>query len=343
MKKEKILLPKDPSNVKFPWLWIGTWSMGGEGFGSHDERESLRVLESVVEKGLRHFDTAGFYAHGRSEELLRKVISGRREEFFVSTKGGLAWDGRRVEHRASPKELGKQLNESLERLKIDYLDLYQLHWPDPEVPIDESIAALKEMKEKGMIRYWGVGNLSEVQIKDYLGPEENIPHQVHFNPLHRSDDILAAGKDSCVNCIISPLEQGLLGSNVSKIGKNDIRNKNPYFSNTEALVWIKEFDELANKNTISKVTAVLLWIFSQSHVHSVIIGPRKRTQLEEILQLLRVIEDHGLLNAEKSGALLAVKKVKQLVHDEMWECLSNRPMLDRWAESSVMPSRSTLS
>jgi aryl-alcohol dehydrogenase-like predicted oxidoreductase len=79
MKKNKILLPKNPANTKTPWFWIGTWSMGGEGFGPHDERESVKVLHSAAEHNIRHFDTAGFYAHGKSENLLQKIINKDRE------------------------------------------------------------------------------------------------------------------------------------------------------------------------------------------------------------------------------------------------------------------------
>jgi aryl-alcohol dehydrogenase-like predicted oxidoreductase len=202
------------------------------------------------------------------------------------------------------------------------------------VPLKESIGALKVLQKKGLIRYWGVGNLTEKQISDTLSNEQNIPHQVHFNPINRNESVLDEGKDKCINCIVSPLEQGLLGIGTSSrgkegIGKKDIRNRNPYFSDPKALQWNEKLDELSKVHSLSKVTAVLLWICSQPHVHAIIPGPRKRTQLEEILWLRRVIGDHGLLNAEKSGALLAVKKVKKLVYDELWECLSSRPVMDR--------------
>ena len=332
MKKEKILIPKDPSNVKFPWLWIGTWSMGGEGFGSHDERESLQVLESAVEKGIRHFDTAGFYAHGRSEELLRKVISGRREGFFVSTKGGLVWDGRRVEHRASPKALGNQLHESLERLKVDYLDLYQLHWPDPEVPVRESIGALKELQGKELIRHWGIGNLTAKQIKENLKEENNVPHQVHFNPIRKSYSVLDAGKESCINCVITPLEQGLLGSGKSSRGEEaisskDMRNRNPYFSNPGVLKWNKRLDDLCRVHSVSKVSMVLTWICSRYHVNAIIPGPRLQKQLDEILNAISFIEENELIDQDESDAIVSLEKAKNKVPRDIWEHLDKGPSL----------------
>jgi aryl-alcohol dehydrogenase-like predicted oxidoreductase len=328
MKKQKILLPLDASNANTPWLWLGTWSMGGEGFGRHDERESLRVLHSAVENNIRHFDTAGFYAHGKSERLMKKIIKSERKEFFISSKGGLVWKGRQVEHRASPEELKKQLNESLERLETDYLDLYQMHWPDPGVPLQESIDALKEFQKEGLIRFWGVGNLTAKQISDYLSKERNIHHQVHFNPLHQDGAVLNTGSDCCINCAISPLEQGLLGKDGSSlgkagIGKNDVRNRNPYFSNLKVMSWNNRLDKLIKQYSISKVSLIFMWICSQPHVHAIIPGPRKLEQLDEILRFKSEVEKHGLLASDESDSILSEDKVKNLVPDELWEHLAD--------------------
>ncbi|GBD99896.1 general stress protein 69 [bacterium BMS3Abin07] len=331
MKKEKILLPGNPVNAKTPWLWIGTWSMGGEGFGPHDERESLKVLESAVEKNIRHFDTADLYAHGRSEYLIRKIIQQNREEFFISTKGGLAWNGRRVEHRASPGELETQMHESLKRLKTDYIDLYQLHWPDPEIPVNESIGALKDLKKRGLIRYWGVGNLTAEQVGDYLDKEKNIPHQVHFNPVRNKKEILAAGSDRCINCVISPLEQGLLGTGKSSlgkegIGKNDLRAGNPLFSGQGVLEWNRQLEVLAGKKGISKVSAVLLWICSRPHVSAVIPGPRRVSQLRDILKFRDEIDKNALTSSDKGSSILSAEKVKALMPQELWHHLDKAPI-----------------
>jgi aryl-alcohol dehydrogenase-like predicted oxidoreductase len=327
MNSHNILLPVKYDDCLAPWLWIGTWSMGGEGFGMHDERESLRVLEEAVEEGIRHFDTAGFYAHGRSENLLQNVIRSRRNILFISSKGGLVWNGNRVEHRASPEDLRKQLFESLERLKTDYLDLFQLHWPDPEISIIDSINALKEFRNENLIRHWGVGNLSEGEINEYLKGEEHVPHQVHFNPLHRSDNILKEGRGRCNNCIISPLEQGLLGSGKSShgkegIGKRDIRNRNKYFSDPEVLRWNGILEELVVRSNIPKVFAVLLWICAQPGVHSIIPGPRREDQLNELLKFKSFVEKHELMSSESEESILSPDKVRKILLPEIWNHLS---------------------
>ncbi|UCG79254.1 MAG: aldo/keto reductase [Nitrospirota bacterium] len=327
MKEKKILLPSDPSGVRSPWFWIGTWSMGGEGFGKGDLRESLDVINAAIEAGISHFDTAGFYAHGRSEELLARAVGKKRGSIFVSTKGGLVWEGRRVEHRGSPSELEEQLHASLKRLRTDYIDLFQLHWPDPEIPVGESIDALKSFKQSGMIRYWGVGNLTEAQVDSFLRADKDIPHQVHYNPVHRSDDVLNAGKERCINCITSPLEQGLLGAGKSSkgkngIGKSDVRNRNPRFGEANVIKWSQELQRLAGA---SKVVSVLAWICSRPYVNAVISGPRKKDQLDELASFLKFVEKEDLISSAKGISVLSETKTKDKVRPEIWEHLSEGP------------------
>lgn len=330
MIENKILLPKNPSNALTPWLWIGTWSMGGEGFGPHDERVSLKTLQSAAENNIRHFDTAGFYAHGKSEELLRKIIKTGRQEYFISSKGGLVWNGNKVRHRTSPGDLKKQLYESLDRLKTDYLDLYQLHWPDPKVPLPESIGALMDFQKSGLIRYWGIGNLSEHDIYNYLSKEKNIPHQVHFNPVHRNFSTLHAGEKECINCIVSPLEQGLLvrGHSLSAqegIGKKDIRSRNPYFSDLKVLVWLKRLNELITHCPFSKVSLILMWICAQPNVHVIVPGPRKPRQLDEILKFRDKVKNYGLLTTGDENNIISREKAAELIPEDLWKLLSKGP------------------
>ena len=302
--------------------------MGGEGFGPHDERESLRVLQKAHDNGLRHFDTAGFYAHGKSEILLQKIIGTVRQELFISTKGGLIWSGNNVRHSASPESLRQQLYESMERLKTDYIDLYQLHWPDPDVPIATSIAALKEFKKEGLILNWGLGNLTEEELTKHLTPEKNIPHQVHFNPLHNTREVLDAGMNRCISCIISPLEQGLLGSGISShgikgISKKDYRNKNPYYCHKGAISFSHQLTKLTDTYDISKTLSILLWICAQPGVHAVISGARKTGQLEEILRFKSEVLENDYCSDKQGEGILAPEKVRAAFPEKLWNLLGS--------------------
>ena len=292
------LLPVKGKAASMPWLWIGTWSMGGEGFGPHDLSLSIKTLEKAYELGLRHFDTAGFYAQGRSEELIRKVFSRVRKRIFISTKGGLWRKGRRVWHDARPEALRLALIESLERLGTDYIDLFQLHWPDPDVPLNESIDALRQLKEEGLTRYWGVGNLSVEQVKYHLPSGGLIPHQVHFNPVHKEGiKVLKAGKVErrCLNCVISPFEQGLLVSPTlfkKGLGKKDVRNRNPYFKDEKIKKRLSRFFDACEEQGIYPASAVLAWILGHREVDIVIPGPKRPEHIGEICGIFGMVNGH---------------------------------------------------
>ncbi len=264
--------------------------MGGTGYGRTDTRLSRKGIETAFEKGIRHFDTAGFYSKGNSERLLRLELSAVRKEVFISTKGGLVWEGNRVLHRAAPSDLGQQLAQSLERLGTNYIDLFQLHWPDPRVPIGESLAALKEMQEKGLIRFWGAGNLNVGEIRDHFLPGSLIPLQTPFNPCRRAaHDILRAGSRGkrTINCIVSPFEQGLLANARfldSLPGKKDVRRRNPLFFCQKLKEKLAAFFDIIERMDISASAFLLLWLLGIKEVDVVIPGPRTPDQVEKLLQ-----------------------------------------------------------
>lgn len=333
-RKANKYLPIKGEGAALPWLWLGTWSLGGEGFGPSDSRDSLKVLEKALACGIRHIDTAGFYAHGDSEKLVAKVIGNNREEIFISSKGGLVWEGNRVLHRAGTKDLQESLMKSLECLKTDYLDLFQLHWPDPMVPVSESLEVLKGFQQEGLIRFYGVGNLNAEEVERFIDPGMCLPHQVHFNPIHQAKDILEAGRDlnRCFNCVVSPLEQGLLAcgrssSGLRYLGKRDIRNRNPHFHSIEVSQWLKEFQRLSSSCSIPRVTIVLLWILAHNYVDVVIPGPRTIDQLNEALDHLKWITELNLTFHKENHNDHWVEKLRKLMGDELWSLMGEDPYL----------------
>jgi len=299
------LRPLEGGAPAMPWLWIGTWSLGGEGVGSHDLGEARALLRAAIDAGIRHFDTAGFYAHGKSEELLGEAIRERRRELFVSTKGGLVWEGRKVRHRARPADLRRALEQSLRRLGTDYVDLFQLHWPDPEVPLAESLGALEELCAEGLARCWGAGNLGAAELRARVPAGARMPHQLPFNPVHRTDELLAAGAEAqrCVSCVVSPFEQGLLADGrgsrgLDDLGKRDARRRNPRFRDPAVLSWVAELQRLTEAPR--RAAVVLLWILAQPGAHAVVAGPRLESQLRALLAHVDRMAEAGL--AAPNGA-----------------------------------------
>lgn len=299
-KKLRRLIPVAGGDPQFPWLWIGTWSMGGAGYGGADFRLSRKGLDLAFEKGIRHFDTAGLYAKGESERLLREQFSSVREKIFISTKGGLVWEENRVIHKAAPKDLERQLFESMERLGTDYLDLFQLHWPDPKVPLAESLAGLHELKRRGLIRFWGAGNLSAPQISKHLCAQGDVPVQTRFNPCRRQAlTVLCTGhkENRTINCVISPFEQGLLANPrflQAVPGKKDVRSRNPLFSDSRLKKILRAYFSRMRQQDICPAAFVLLWLLGFSEVDIIIPGPRTPGQVREIFQHTGWLENNGL-------------------------------------------------
>jgi aryl-alcohol dehydrogenase-like predicted oxidoreductase len=265
----------------FPQLWLGTWSMGGENFGPFSLKDAEKTLSKAYSLGLRHVDTAAFYAHGQSDRILSKFLNTiDRKTLFISSKAGLKWNKNTVQHCGDKKSIISTLHQSLDTLNTDYIDLFSLHWPDSNVKLQESIETLKDLKTEGLIRNYGMCNLSEHELNELI--DKKTPHQLRFNPLHK--DVIPIL--SAVSPIIaySPFEQGLLSSGKCGhgplfLGKKDFRLRNPFFKNKDALIWRDILNDLALKHFLPKEVIVLLWIYSFPEIDSIISGARTEDQL----------------------------------------------------------------
>lgn len=255
----------------------GTWVLGGEGFGKVDLRESRLVLESAFEKGIKIFDTALFYAHGKSVALLRDLAKSVRKDIIIWSKGGLKWDGNKVLHDASPQALRTDLEKTLISLGTDYLDCYFLHWPDPRVSLDVSMDALEQFKLEGLVREVGVCNIPH---------QVPYPHQIHHNLLVDGSELF---NDSFPNIVYSPLEQGLLTSKsvgwINNLGKRDWRRRNLVFKRNNLESTLLKLHDQASRKSMSLLAFSLDYLLRDTRVSNIIIGPRNRDQLETISRL----------------------------------------------------------
>jgi aryl-alcohol dehydrogenase-like predicted oxidoreductase len=148
---------------------LGTWAIRGWMWGGTDEDESVKTIHAAVERGVNLIDTAPAYGFGRSEEIVGRAIAdyGLRSRVVIATKAGLEWRGGKVFRNASRDRILREATQSLRRLKTDYIDIYQVHWPDPLVPIEESAGAMQTLFDQGKIRAIGVSNFSVAQIERF--------------------------------------------------------------------------------------------------------------------------------------------------------------------------------
>jgi aryl-alcohol dehydrogenase-like predicted oxidoreductase len=150
-------------------IGLGTWAIGGWMWGGTDEDESVKTIHAAVERGITLIDTAPAYGFGRSEEIVGRAVAKHslRSRVVVATKTGLEWKDGKVFRNASRNRILREAIKSLRRLKTDYLDIYQVHWPDPLVPIEETAEAMQTLFDQGKIRAIGVSNFSVAQIERF--------------------------------------------------------------------------------------------------------------------------------------------------------------------------------
>jgi len=148
---------------------LGTWAIGGWMWGGTEEAESIATIRAAVERGINLIDTAPVYGFGRSEDIVGKAIAEGhlRPRVLVATKTGIEWSGARVFRNASRARILQEVEDSLRRLRTDHIDIYQVHWPDPLVTIEETAEAMRTLFEQGKIRAIGVSNFSVGQMERF--------------------------------------------------------------------------------------------------------------------------------------------------------------------------------
>jgi len=197
----------DKTGVKIPVLGLGTWGIGGfdsKHFGGDDE--AVRALRLGLELEMRFIDTAEMYARGHSEEVVAKAVESDRDKVFIATKVS--------GENLSYEDVLKSCAASLKRLKTSYIDLYQVHWPNPRIPISETMKAMEHLVAEGMVRYVGVSNFSVRQTREAqeaLSKASLVSNQVEYNLLDRSveEDLLPYAKKEKITIIAySPIARG---------------------------------------------------------------------------------------------------------------------------------------
>jgi aryl-alcohol dehydrogenase-like predicted oxidoreductase len=212
---------------------LGTWAIGGLEWGGTDERTAIDTILSALDRGINLIDTAPIYGHGVSETIVGKALQeyGRRDEVVLATKAALEWneDGD-VFSNATPERIRTEVVDSLERLQTDYIDLYQVHWPDPLVPVDETAQAMKALQDDGLIRAIGVSNFSPEQMEAFRSIAPLHTDQPPYNLFERSieDDVMPYCEQHDIKLITySALCRGLLTGKMTPdytFAEDDLRN-----------------------------------------------------------------------------------------------------------------------
>lgn len=278
-------------------IGLGTWAIGGPwewGWGPQDDRDSINTIHKALELGINWIDTAASYGLGHSEEIIGRAVKGRREKVFITTKCGLVWKDAaagRVENNGSPQSILREAEESLRRLQTDYIDLYQIHWPDPQVSVDKSWQALIKLNESGKVRFIGVSNFNTRR----LDVCEKLKHinslQPPYSLLNRrvEQKILPWCLENRTGVVAySPMQSGILTDNFqkSRLAEDDWRRKNTFFQEpalTKNLQFVERIRTLAKKYGKTIAQFAVAWVLMNPAVTSAIVGARKPEQLEETI------------------------------------------------------------
>lgn len=279
------------TNILVSQVCMGCWAIGGDKvWGPQADFDSIRTIHTAIDEGINFFDTAEIYAEGRSEEVLGKALSGRRKDVVISTK-------------VSPEHLSRQrliraCEASLRRLRTDYIDLYHIHYPNPKVPISETLETLEKLKDEGKIRAIGVSNFGRKNLQELLTYGQIEVNQLPYNLLWRAIEyeILPFCRENEIGITCySSLAQGLLtGKFFSPEEVPEGRARTRHFSGqrplarhgeegaeSETFAAIESIRNLSKNVDIPMTNLAIDWLLAQEGVISVIAGARNPEQIRQ--------------------------------------------------------------
>lgn len=289
------------SDLHLTTIGFGAWAIGGGhwewGWGPQDDQESVDAIQKALELGINWIDTAAAYGLGHSEEVVGKVIRGRGEQVIVATKCGLVWEDPRagvVSNRLKAESVRKEAEDSLRRLGVEAIDLYQIHWPVPDEELEEGWAEIGRLVEEGKVRYGGLSNANVDQIKRCQSIHPVASLQPPYSMLDREaeDELLAYCAQNHIGVVAySPMASGLLTgkydrARVAALPAEDWRmSKDSHFHEPELganLDLVEKLKVIAQRHNHSVGELAVAWVLRRPEVTSAIVGARRPAQIEQI-------------------------------------------------------------
>jgi aryl-alcohol dehydrogenase-like predicted oxidoreductase len=291
------------SNLNITPVGYGAWAVGGSGWqfawGSQDDNDSIAAIHRALELGVNWIDTAAVYGLGHSEEVVARALktwSGPRP--YIFTKCGLRWDAQgNVQKVLSASSIRQEIEDSLRRLSIDVIDLYQIHWPpDPDSPaLEEAWSTLADLKREGKVRWIGVSNFNVRQLRraQAIAPVTSL--QPPYSLVHREieADILPYCLREGIGVIVySPMASGLLTGamtreRAAKLSKDDWRRGHPDFTEpnlSRNLELVERLGEIAKRHNRSIGEVAIAWTLQHPAVTGAIVGARNARQAEGVMR-----------------------------------------------------------
>ena len=287
------------TNVVSSRIGLGTWAIGGWMWGGSDEAELIRTIHAALDRGITLIDTAPVYGFGRSEEIVGKALAegGRRAGVVLATKVALDWKNEQPFRNASRARIMKEIDDSLRRLRTDAIDLYQIHWPDPHTPIEETAGAMADLLKAGKIRAIGVSNFSPAQMDAFAAVAPLHAVQPPYNLFERgieADVFPYARRHGLAMLAYGSLCRGLLSGRMradTTFPASDLRGaadpkfKPPHFA--EYLAAVAALDRFAQERFGKRVIHLALrWVLDRAPNAIALWGARHPAQLDPVGDVL---------------------------------------------------------
>jgi aryl-alcohol dehydrogenase-like predicted oxidoreductase len=319
------------SDLELSVITFGAWAAGGWMWGSTDRNDAIDAIKAGYDLGVTSIDTAPIYGQGDSEEIVGDAIKGiSRDKLQIVTKFGMRWDLAKGELAMKSKDNdGKDIDvykyagkesviyeceQSLKRLKTDYIDLYQIHWPDLTTPISETFEAVSRLIEQGKVRYAGVCNYNAAQLEEAGETLEIISNQIPFSMVNRgieNETLPYCIENNKAVLAYSPMERGLLTGKITtgyKFEAGDHRQENKFFqpeSIEKANAFLAKIEPLANEKNASLSQLVLRWTIERPGITIALVGARNAKQAVQNAETVNIKlnqEEIQFINTELRNA-----------------------------------------
>ncbi len=297
-------------------IGFGAWAIGGGGWefgwGSQDERAAVEAIERATERGINWIDTAPVYGHGKSERLVGRAVRGMAERPFIFTKCSMLWDEHGSVYRSlSADSIRRECEASLRRLDIDAIDLYQIHWPEPEPDIEEGWATLVRLRDEGLVRHIGVSNFDVAQMQRIarIAPVESL--QPPYSLIRRAiePEILpyCAAQDIGV-IVYSPMASGLLTGamtreRIARMPPDDWRQRSADYQEPKLsanLALVDTLRQIGARHGAMAGAVAVAWTLRHPAVTAAIVGARSAAQVEDVIAgALLELSDDDLAELER--------------------------------------------
>lgn len=286
------------SDLEITSIGVGSWAIGGGGWqfawGAQDDSESVAAIRSALDKGMNWIDTAAVYGFGHSEEIVAEAVKGLSKRPYIFTKcGRLGREDGSIYGSLKAASVRKECEASLKRLKVDTIDLYQIHWPDPDADIEEGWTELAKLKQEGKIRWLGVSNFNVAQMKraQVIAPISSLQPPYSLVRPAVQEEILPYAKSQDIGVIVySPMGAGLLTGKMTReraasLPQDDWRRRNVEFQEPKLsrnLELVELLKKIGSRHGRAPGEVAIAWTLNNPAVTAAIVGIRRPDQVEGI-------------------------------------------------------------